>query len=1240
MALVCDKTSMPSSDKPAEADPDIEDGEITDDDEDTPLAAPSELTPISAGAQPTIPGIPKAVGSISDNESIGVSSRDPGDPNARISDQERSDDKDRLSDGRERDRGRNKKQNRDKGIREDKAHRHMTEAERSILHLRKREKMLRQREKWDKHHRKEIDPADDDFAKNIEKTLATILNKKEKEIASLSAGEDVKEEGKRGKKRKRPDRDGTRPNKNKHKRSLGSPRSDIDENEILNIRSGSPGAEMRLGPPGFGPPIDHRQSGSNSKSDESYNSEDSDELDARTRRKLTKMKKKKETRRERRDQKRRDEQPKMALQDAQGVCVFYMQGKCQKNDCPYSHEVSPPMKLELCKFYLMDCCAKGENCSYMHSEFPCKFYHTGLACSEGKDCKFAHGQPLSEGLKQILFKHIETAPRDILQGFPRLSRDEALNHINQTQKKLTEQYSSNKNLDQNTSSSTTTLNRNSPTGTQQSYGGIPLGSVGLGVYRDDYGDNKETSDREKEEEKGGIPSLFDISVPVPRELAQGQVVEPKGSKNDRYKNKNSRWQQEQEHKLSSGYSVKSYTYGADQDMRYSGNGDIDMRTLPAIPSSESKPLNETLDGQKGDVDIRNFPKYVDIRQPPFVRNVTGSKDTDIRQRPLEDLQADSDKNAKKDSSANFTQTTKDLFARISANQKDNTVDFSANSSQNQQQSSDGQSQKYDEQNINWYSDDDDDDDNRLTIKVEDEEPHKREREDSVDNDREVDESKNDAVSPYTKPPIASTTEEIVGKLGDLSKIDISAEVTKLLTSMSQKSASCSAEGTSATVANDFNPDSGSSPTGDGASIDPRISRQMKEDPRQQEQRSDPRLSDPRQRGRQNSNDSIEKQSNAEKSTMSIYEQGGIDMKKAALDIGTEELKSSRPDIDLRNMSLTFKGMQNYTPATEIDASINSHPAMVWKVFVVEIPRPDYTGLKLTVSDAEKTGDPRLKKIFRLNIDEKDSPASPKASPKHSGGARIDPRLRKIEEKVQEPKDFPQNPQMSYNQQISMLRSSQFYQTLTSNQKLMLNQELARCDQSGGGGSNDPVLNTVLNRLNLIPQMSQPQSPMGRNTHVGAAASILTNIAKMNPMMSNPGLMGQPGLLGAAPGIPNIPPGMGPDYPMNFEHRGGPGLLGNAPPGPGFGQFGGMDQPPFGGYNDDFYGGYDDQSNMGPQGGNFRPGRGYNNRDNRRRGTRDGFRGGRGINRNFNKRGGGRDKCDRDRGRGNRGHSPG
>lgn len=213
------------------------------------------------------------------------------------------------------------------------------------------------------------------------------------------------------------------------------------------------------------------------------------------------------------------------------------------------------------------------------------------------------------------------------------------------------------------------------------------------------------------------------------------------------------------------------------------------------------------------------------------------------------------------------------------------------------------------------------------------------------------------------------------------------------------------------------------------------------------------------------------------------------MKRAALEIDGDDFKSpQRPDMDLRTMALPFKGMQNYTPATEIDASVSSHPAMAWKVVVVEIPRPDYSGkcltiltkpdlivavagLKLSINDAEKTGDPRLRKIFRLSIDEKDSPASPKASPKQGGGVRVDPRLRKMEEKPSEPKDLQSNLPMPYSQQLSMLQSSPFYQSLTSNQKLMLNQELAKNDQSGGGGMHDPVLNGLLANLNLLPQVS-------------------------------------------------------------------------------------------------------------------------------------------------------------------------
>lgn len=72
-------------------------------------------------------------------------------------------------------------------------------------------------------------------------------------------------------------------------------------------------------------------------------------------------------------------------------------------ECPYSHDVLPPRKLELCKFYLMDCCAKKEKCLYMHNDFPCKYFHTGLECFAGDRCKFSHNQ-LSETMKNVLLK--------------------------------------------------------------------------------------------------------------------------------------------------------------------------------------------------------------------------------------------------------------------------------------------------------------------------------------------------------------------------------------------------------------------------------------------------------------------------------------------------------------------------------------------------------------------------------------------------------------------------------------------------------------------------------------------------------------------------------------------------------------------------------------------------------------------------------------------------------------------
>ena len=96
--------------------------------------------------------------------------------------------------------------------------------------------------------------------------------------------------------------------------------------------------------------------------------------------------------------------------------------------------------MELCKFYLMDCCAKREKCLYMHKDFPCKYYYLGMKCKEKDKCLFSHGEPLADDLRAILLKHLETAPQEILGSFQRISRDSAIGMLNATHRKLQERY--------------------------------------------------------------------------------------------------------------------------------------------------------------------------------------------------------------------------------------------------------------------------------------------------------------------------------------------------------------------------------------------------------------------------------------------------------------------------------------------------------------------------------------------------------------------------------------------------------------------------------------------------------------------------------------------------------------------------------------------------------------------------------------------------------------------------------
>ncbi|KAJ2949122.1 hypothetical protein O0L34_g6063 [Tuta absoluta] len=456
-----------------------------------------------------------------------------------------------------------------------------------------------------------------------------------------------------------------------------------------------------------------------------------------------------------------------------------------------------------------------------------------------------------------------------------------------------------------------------------------------------------------------------------------------------------------------------------------------------------------------------------------------------------------------------------------------------------------------------------------------------------------------SMSPQQPTPPVIEPSSFLSKIGDLSKIDISAEVTKLLNNMKNNLHEIKTENL-----HEIQTQNSSEPSAPNKPRDPRS------------KRSPGKSAD------------TSKVLNKRVPRVSIYEciegeptdgrrRSDVDLRKSDFpgfgDTDLRQASTSSGDIDLR-LGLPFKAIPNYTPASEIDGSINSHPPIPFKLIPIDIPRPDYTDIRNSTAKSQALLDPRLRKVFRLSVDESNSD-SEKPSKPVSTGPRIDPRRKQAETVENTSQDQKSN---SLDLQ-TVLQNSNWFKDLSSTQKISVNQYLMpvmqmikQYHQEKSSGKkfdnlaiqNNTVLCSIFTNLGValgengefsyLPKpkeallktpinFSPTGNPFGMSGGVMDANNI--NMMSMPPMnMGNvgglnvgpmhgynqamPDLRGgpTPGLLGIAPNIPhnfnafgpnNFPNNMGfngpntgnnfmdgdPNY-QRFPNRGGPRGRGN------------------------------------------------------------------------------------------------
>lgn len=769
----------------------------------------------------------------------------------------------------------------------------------------------------------------------------------------------------------------------------------------------------------------------------------------------------------------------------------------------------------------MECCAKKEKCSYMHGDFPCKYYYLGLKCIN-KDCKFMHGKPLSDSLKQILLKHLDTAPKEILGDFPRIGRENATKMISQTHIKLCQEY--NIPLQDNEKQSTSNSNKipsllemklNPP----DEFSSNSSNNNNKNDNRKESGRSTRWKDAKSSTRNASITNKTTTSEPgdTPLSEMRGILSEKQietmaaiGVKTVNHIN-NLTVSQINEIGLSLA-TIGEIQATAINMHNKKGKGNCDEQESAASPSG-----NNEKDEVMVDVDMRILNSCADVAQ-------LKSPDT-IMSPNQSDMEAGGHQEIHKPSSSISTSKTV-LMSPPS------TIDYS---------------QYLRDSNLN----NDDEDEPGLKIDY----ASDNENDDKKDSQSEDDQSEMKAQNMPTNVPLlppSFDTNAFLNSTSVLSKVDISSSIQQLMektvssndkvTHRDPRMRNSSTQNTSNKSATVETTVEIGSPTYKESNIISNINI---------------RHDQPRR--------------------TSIYE---IESPDEDVDIKVEKKdKDMRPpfmrdsengDVDFR---FPFAPMTNYIPATEIEASYGTHIFEKYQVKVVDIPKPDYSEIRRSFQNMETIQDPRLKKLCGLQDSNQSS----------SSSSNLDPRKRKNMNDSKEDGGGHSGSSTSNNgpkrlQISTILQNSKHYNELSSSQKMIVNDILAELskqlkvfhsDKSTSKIfdttfiSQNPRLSQILIGLGVfvnaegefeeikeLPIVTPPQVVGLPNVHQ-MPPTMMPNILQQPPpnlMLQPPNFIGappnlRPGLLGIAP--PNLPP-------FNFDPQDAFGSINNQQQGPAFG----------------------------------------------------------------------------------------